>query len=266
MLKSRARPSLRKLIICGVAIFLTVGSMTASTTTSFAGKMKYNVPISDADAKRILASSERYVNQKCASSNPTNECESTAAAVVYLAIQLKNYEKAYRYAMSYLFNDNDGCGTYAWQVKYLAHYNVLNGNLVYYILDLRVKGNDNPAVFIDSFLCHEFVDYRAYTPPDPTIPSATDEYIHYAERQYGPKFAEEMRRFADEIVIPYKSTQKALLNKYKYSTKYLSGMLELAKNATSQAEASGFGETYIRFIKYRITTSRKHLETYEKVK
>lgn len=266
MLKSLARPSVRKQIICGVAIFLTVGAMTASSTTSFAGEMKYNVPISDAEAKRILASSERYVRQKCTSDNPSSECQSTASAAVYLSIQLKDYPKAYKYATAYLFNDNDGCGTYSWEVKRLKHYNILNGNLIYYILDLRVKGKDDPAVFLDSFLCHEFVDYRQYVSPDPTIPSTTDQYIQYAERQYGSKFANEMRRFVDEIAIPYKSTQMDLIKKYRYTTKYLSGMLELTKNAAEQTKERKFGKIYIRFINYKITTSRKHLETHEKVK
>lgn len=266
MLKSFARPFVRKLLISGAVAFLTIGSMTASSTTSFAGEMKYNVPISDADAKRILASSEHYVRQKCTSDNPSSECQSTASAAVYLSIQLKDYPKAYKYAMAYLFSDNDGCGTYAWEVKRLKHYNILNGNLIYYILDLRVKGKDDPAVFLDSFLCHEFVDYRQYVSPDPTIPSTTDEYIQYAERQYGSKFANEMRRFVDTIAIPYKSTQRELIKKYDFGTKYYSGILELAKNATEQTEARKFGKIYVRFIKYRVTTSRKHLETHEKAK
>ncbi|TLX15781.1 hypothetical protein [Rhizobium sp. MHM7A] len=231
--------------------FVFVMAIT-SATAAYAADYKINVPMSDADAKGLMRRAELWVKNKCTGKKrPDWRCDDYAATVIYTSIQLQDYVKAANYATVYPFSDAldqyNHCGTYIGEGGRPRHTYILNGPLTYYLLN-KERGLEDTGNFWHAFLCEAFHPYATVlkaVPPNPKLPSKLSEYLDIARSDFPARESNELARFYEEIVTPYKETEDAIT--LKDSARY-AAVLDLTRNAAQAAKQLRFGKRYVTFL------------------
>ncbi|TLX15780.1 hypothetical protein [Rhizobium sp. MHM7A] len=250
-------------VISALALFYAAGSLSA------ADKPRYNIPMSEADAKKIMRRAEVFIKNRCTGKSISDQhikCYNEAMSVIYTALLLNDYYKAAGYINVY--DTRDMCGSITWIVRQNKLHNRLNARLTYHIVN-EGRGMADDNNFFAAFLCdeiHPSLSSDGAVPPDPTWPSTPSDYIEMARKKFGDREADEMARFHEEITIPYREAEQGLPRGEGHWSAYWAGMTDLNKNAANVAQERGFKERYVTFLHASAKYYRKILTQTEQNK